>query len=83
LNLGLQHPVSYPSYQTTTASIRSLAVLQGLPTTIFINTAGKTVFVHTGQYDSPGTLEQDIRTYALRAAATIGLVDEPADGTVV
>ena len=64
-----QHPVSYPSYQTTTASIRSLAVLQGLPTTIFINAAGKTVFVHTGQYDSPGTLEQDIRSYALRAAS--------------
>ena len=60
-----QHPVGYPSYETTIASMRSLAVLQGLPTTIFINPAGKVVFVHTGQYDSQGTLDQDISSYAL------------------
>ena len=60
-----QHPVGYPSYETTTASMQSLAVLQGLPTTIFINPAGKVVFVHTGQYDSQGTLDQDISSYAL------------------
>ena len=60
-----QHPVSYPSYETTTTDLRSLAVLEGLPTTIFINSAGKVVFVHTGQYDSQGTLDQDISSYAL------------------
>jgi len=60
-----QHPVSYPSYETTTASLRSLAVIQGLPTTIFINPAGKVVQVHTGQYDAQGTLDQDIASYAL------------------
>jgi cytochrome c biogenesis protein CcmG/thiol:disulfide interchange protein DsbE len=56
----VQHPVSYPSYETTTSSMRSLAVVEGLPTTISINRTGKVVFVHTGQYDSQGTLDADI-----------------------
>ena len=59
------HPVSYPSYQTTTTDLSSLAAIQGLPTTIFISPAGKVAYVHTGQYDSQGTLDQDISTYAL------------------
>jgi cytochrome oxidase Cu insertion factor (SCO1/SenC/PrrC family)/thiol-disulfide isomerase/thioredoxin len=59
-----QHPVSYPSYQTTTTDLRSLAVIEGLPTTIFINSAGKVTYVHTGQYDSLGTLDADIGSYA-------------------
>jgi hypothetical protein len=37
-----------------------------MPTTIFLNRAGKVTYVHTGQYDSLGTLEQDIDLYALR-----------------
>jgi cytochrome oxidase Cu insertion factor (SCO1/SenC/PrrC family)/thiol-disulfide isomerase/thioredoxin len=60
-----QHPVSYPSYQTTTANLSWLAVIEGLPTTVFISRAGKVVYVHTGQYDSQGTLDQDIESYAL------------------
>ncbi|MGZ4184103.1 MAG: redoxin domain-containing protein [Solirubrobacteraceae bacterium] len=60
-----QHPVHYPSYETTTSKLRSLAVVQGLPTTVFINPAGKVTFVHTGQYDSQGTLDHDIASYAL------------------
>ena len=60
-----QHPVHYPSYETTTSSLRPLAFVQGLPTTIFINRAGKVAFVHTGQYDSQGTLDHDIASYAL------------------
>jgi thiol-disulfide isomerase/thioredoxin len=62
-----QHPVSYPSYQTSTTSISALVPqgIQGLPTTIFINRAGKLVYVHTGQYDSQGTLDGDIQSYAL------------------
>ena len=60
-----QHPVSYPSYQTTTANLSSMAAIEGLPTTIYINPAGKIVYVHTGQYDSQGTLDQDISTFAL------------------
>jgi hypothetical protein len=39
-------------------------VIEGLPTTIFINSNGKVVFVHTGQYDSQGTLDADIAHYA-------------------
>jgi cytochrome c biogenesis protein CcmG, thiol:disulfide interchange protein DsbE len=59
------HPVSYPSYQSTIPALGSLAVLAGLPTTIFINRAGKVVYVHTGQYDALGTLDQDIVSHAL------------------
>ncbi len=60
-----QHPVSYPSYEASSiSSLSSLAVIEGLPTTIFINSNGKVVFVHTGQYDSPGTLDADIAHYA-------------------
>ena len=60
-----QHPVSYPSYPTTTTNLSSLAAIEGLPTTIFISPAGKVVYVHTGQYDAQGTLDQDIASYAL------------------
>ncbi len=62
-----QHPVSYPSYQASTSNMTNI-VAQGvgdLPTTIFINPAGKVVYVHTGQYDAQGTLDQDIASYAL------------------
>jgi cytochrome oxidase Cu insertion factor (SCO1/SenC/PrrC family)/thiol-disulfide isomerase/thioredoxin len=61
-----KHPVSYPSYQTTIQQLRPLAVIGNLPTTIFVNSAGKVTYVHIGQYDSLGTLEQDIGLYALR-----------------
>lgn len=60
-----QHPVSYPSYQSSASGLGPLAVIEGLPTTIFISSAGKVVYVHTGQYDSQGTLDQDIGSYAL------------------
>jgi cytochrome c biogenesis protein CcmG, thiol:disulfide interchange protein DsbE len=60
-----QHPVSYPSYQTTTANLSWLAAVDDLPTTIFISPAGKVAYVHIGQYDSQGTLDQDISSYAL------------------
>jgi cytochrome c biogenesis protein CcmG/thiol:disulfide interchange protein DsbE len=60
-----QHPVSYPSFQTTTPALSSLAVIQGLPTTIFVSPQGKVVYVHTGQYDSQGTLDSDIATYGV------------------
>jgi cytochrome oxidase Cu insertion factor (SCO1/SenC/PrrC family)/thiol-disulfide isomerase/thioredoxin len=58
------HPVSYPSYQASTTGLRSLAVVAGLPTTIFIDRAGKVTYVHTGQYDAQGTLDQDISDHA-------------------
>jgi len=34
------------------SDLSSLAVLEGMPTTIFVNAAGKVVFVHTGEYDT-------------------------------
>lgn len=59
-----QHPVSYPSYTGTSGQVGSLTTggLEGLPTTIFIDRAGRVVNVHTGQYDSQGTLDSDIRS---------------------
>jgi cytochrome oxidase Cu insertion factor (SCO1/SenC/PrrC family)/thiol-disulfide isomerase/thioredoxin len=62
-----QHPVSYPSYQTSSSGLDNLGPqgLAGLPTTIFLNRAGKLSYVHSGQYQSPGTLDADIQTYAL------------------
>jgi cytochrome oxidase Cu insertion factor (SCO1/SenC/PrrC family)/thiol-disulfide isomerase/thioredoxin len=60
-----QHPVSYPSYQSPDpAAISSLAVTSGLPNTIFINRQGKVSYVHTGPYESQGSLDQDISNYA-------------------
>ncbi len=58
------HAVSYPSYQTTVTRLAALASVAGLPTTMFIDRAGKLVYVHTGQYVSQGTLDQDVETYA-------------------
>ncbi len=60
-----EHSVSYPSYQTSTSSLTSLARIEGLPTTIFIDRSGKVIDVHTGQYSSQTALDGDIRTYAL------------------
>ncbi len=57
-----QHPLSYPSYEATTGSLRSIAVIEGLPTTIFLDPRGRVVYVHTGQYASLGTLESDVTT---------------------
>jgi cytochrome c biogenesis protein CcmG/thiol:disulfide interchange protein DsbE len=62
-----EHPVSYPSYQSTQNALGSLAQIAGLPTTIFIGRSGRVVYVHTGSYDTPTTLQQDIERYALGA----------------
>jgi cytochrome oxidase Cu insertion factor (SCO1/SenC/PrrC family)/thiol-disulfide isomerase/thioredoxin len=60
-----QHPISYPSYQTSTSQLTSLAQIIGLPTTIFLNRAGKVVHVQTGQYESQGALNADVASYGL------------------
>jgi cytochrome c biogenesis protein CcmG/thiol:disulfide interchange protein DsbE len=60
-----KHPVSYPSYAVASSDLSSLAVLEGLPTTIFVSAAGKVVFVHTGQYDTAASLDNDVERYAL------------------
>jgi thiol-disulfide isomerase/thioredoxin len=62
-----QHPVSYPSYQTSISGMDWLVPqgLAGLPTTIYLNRKGKLVYAHIGQYDSQGTLDGDVHSYAL------------------
>jgi cytochrome oxidase Cu insertion factor (SCO1/SenC/PrrC family)/thiol-disulfide isomerase/thioredoxin len=61
----VQHPVGYPSYHVDASALSSLVSLEGVPTTIYISPAGRVRFVHTGQYDSQGPLDQDILDYAL------------------
>jgi hypothetical protein len=60
-----RHPVSYPSYESTSGQLSAVAVLDGLPATIFVNAGGKVVNVHTGQYDTETNLSNDIERYAL------------------
>jgi cytochrome oxidase Cu insertion factor (SCO1/SenC/PrrC family)/thiol-disulfide isomerase/thioredoxin len=62
-----QHPVSYPSYQMASSSLTTIVPqgLEGTPTTIFFNRLGKIVHVHTGQYESQGSLDGDIAAYTL------------------
>jgi protein SCO1 len=59
------HPVSYPSFQSSVTALASLAQIQGLPETIFLNRAGRVVHVHIGAYQTQTTLTQDIERYAL------------------
>jgi cytochrome oxidase Cu insertion factor (SCO1/SenC/PrrC family)/thiol-disulfide isomerase/thioredoxin len=59
------HHVSYPSYQSSSAELGSLAVIQGMPMTLYLNPAGKVIGRHIGQYQSLGALENDIEHYAL------------------
>jgi cytochrome oxidase Cu insertion factor (SCO1/SenC/PrrC family)/thiol-disulfide isomerase/thioredoxin len=61
-----QHPLGYPSYPTTPSQLSSLAQILGLPTTIFVNRAGKVVHVQTGQYQSQGSLDGDVANYSLK-----------------
>ncbi len=62
------HHVSYPSYQLASYQLSSLLPggLQGLPTTVYINRAGKVIYVHTGPYEAQGSLDADLNTYGLR-----------------
>lgn len=60
------HPVSYPSYAMSSSALGSLAPVGNyMPTTIFISPRGKVTYIHTGQYDTAGSLAGDIKTYAL------------------
>ena len=59
------HPVSYPSYQSSSSELAPLATIAYMPTTIFINRAGTVVNVHTGQYQTEAALDNDIEHYAL------------------
>ncbi len=59
-----QHHVYYPSYAMSATALAPLAQLQGTPETIFISPSGHVLHVHVGQYDSQGTLDEDIAVYA-------------------
>jgi cytochrome oxidase Cu insertion factor (SCO1/SenC/PrrC family)/thiol-disulfide isomerase/thioredoxin len=54
------HPVSYPSYTARSRVVGPLGLLQGLPTTIFIDPAGKIVARHLGPYERDSSLDGDI-----------------------
>ncbi len=62
-----QHPVSYPSYETTPQSMDALLAggLEGTPTTIYIAANGRHTHINIGPYESEGALDHDIETYAL------------------
>jgi cytochrome oxidase Cu insertion factor (SCO1/SenC/PrrC family)/thiol-disulfide isomerase/thioredoxin len=55
-----EHPVSYPSYATSLAALRPLALVGGIPTTIFIDSSGRVTHVHIGQYGAQGSLDEDV-----------------------
>jgi cytochrome c biogenesis protein CcmG/thiol:disulfide interchange protein DsbE len=59
------HPVSYPSFQASSAELDGIAPLRATPTTIFIDRAGHVVHTHVGQYEAQATLAQDVARYAL------------------
>lgn len=60
-----RHKISYPSYKTTRKQLGSILPegLPGVPATIFINRAGKVVYVHLGEYGSLVALKHDIATH--------------------
>ncbi len=60
-----KHPISYPSYQSSSSALSPLASIEGMPSTIYIGASGKVLGVHTGQYDTESTLANDIQRYAL------------------
>ena len=64
------HPVSYPSYATSTTDLDPLLVggLEGTPTTLYLSARGRVIYVHTGQYETLGALQLDIEDYALGGA---------------
>ncbi len=61
-----QFPIPYPSINDPDAAqARSVGAGLGWPTTIFYDANGKRRFVRQGGYTSQGSLDADIRAYAL------------------
>ncbi len=59
-------PVTYPSYVDPQESIaRTIQAATYYPQTVYFDRQGKIVFDHAGPYLSAGSLERDIRRYAL------------------
>jgi cytochrome c biogenesis protein CcmG, thiol:disulfide interchange protein DsbE len=60
-------PVTYPSYEDPKEAIAdTIEASQFDPLTVFIDRHGKIQFVHAGAYQNVGSLEKDIRRYALQ-----------------
>jgi cytochrome oxidase Cu insertion factor (SCO1/SenC/PrrC family) len=55
------HPVSYPSYQSSTADLGWLAGIESVPTTVFVDRSGHVIEVHPGQYETEATLVYDVQ----------------------
>jgi thiol-disulfide isomerase/thioredoxin len=76
--------VGFPSYATSDKQLASVLSggLKSLPTTIFIDPAGRVDYVHVGEYSSLAALERDIANYlrpqASAGSATRSLVSELA-----
>jgi cytochrome oxidase Cu insertion factor (SCO1/SenC/PrrC family) len=63
-----RHPIGYPSYVDDGGKVAaSLTRFVGLPTTVFLDSAGKVVHTHIGEYKDAATLTGDVRRYALAA----------------
>ena len=69
-------PLSYPSYPVTLKQLRdSIPSIAGPPATIFVNSTGRIVYVHAGDYSSVAALNRDIATFlAPRAPAPVRAV---------
>ncbi len=55
------HPVSYPSYQSSSSNLSWLAGIEAMPTTVFVDRTGHVVEVHPGQYQTEATLDYDVQ----------------------
>lgn len=60
------HPVSYPSYRSSSSELGWLAAIEAMPTTVFIDRNGHVVDVHSGQYETESTLSYDVQRLLLR-----------------
>lgn len=55
------HPVSYPSYQSSSGDLSWLLNLEGMPTTVFIDRTGHVTEIHASYYQTEATLDYDIQ----------------------
>ena len=59
-----QYPQSYPSYRDPKGKqAAQLGLGSNYPSTLFIDSGGRTVYLHQGPYDTEAALERDIKRY--------------------
>jgi thiol-disulfide isomerase/thioredoxin len=59
-----ENPIPFPSYEDPDEKIaRAYKIPKNYPVTLFIDEAGKTAYIHQGQYRRPEDLAQDIDRY--------------------